>query len=66
MRGWRYQIYLQVGSMSDILNMSMNDFRGVVDEYAHENTPLNKRFRKQTQSQKGMITRLKELKKNKK
>ena len=61
MRTWRYRIYLQVGNMSDILDMSLCDFRSVIDEMVHENTPIDKRFKKQSKSQKQMIRRQKEI-----
>jgi len=61
----RYQLYLQVGNMEDILNMAPWDFNGVC-ETLHENNkrssgktitkPLNER-------QKDMIKRSKENKK---
>jgi len=61
MKTWRYKIYLQVGNMSDILNMSLHDFRSVIDEMIYENTPIDKRFKKQSKSQKQMIKRQKEI-----
>jgi predicted Zn-dependent protease len=61
MREWRYRMYLQVGNMSDILNMTLNDFKSVVDMMIHQGTPPEKRFKKMSESQKNMIKRKKEL-----
>jgi len=49
--------------MKDILNMTLLDFQSVVDEMIYENTPRDKRYGHQTESQKEMIKRLKEIKK---
>lgn len=62
MKTWRYRLYLNVGNMDDILNMSLDDFKGVVEVMIHEETPVEKRFKKQSKSQKDMIKRLKDIK----
>ena len=62
MKEWRYRLYLQVGNMSDILNMSLDDFRSIIETMIHQGTPPEKRFKNQTQSQKTMIQRLKAIK----
>jgi hypothetical protein len=61
MREWRYRIYLQVGNMSDILNMQLNDFKSIVDMMIHQGTSPEKRFKQMSASQKNMIKRKKEL-----
>jgi len=52
---WRYKIYLTVGNMSDILNMSFRDFRGVINQMIYENRPPTQRVRKLSTQQKDMI-----------
>ena len=52
---WRYKIYLTVGNMSDILNMSFNDFKNVINQMIYENKPSPQRVRKLSTQQKKMI-----------
>jgi hypothetical protein len=60
---WRYKIYLTVGNMNDILNMSFHDFKNVINQMIYENKPPEHRIRKLTSTQKGMIEKLKQLRK---
>jgi len=60
---WRYKIYLSVGNMSDILHMSYYDFRGVINQMIYENKPSDRKYRKLSNTQKGMIEKIKQLKK---
>lgn len=52
---WRYKVYLTVGNMSDILNMSFRDFKGVINQMIYENKPQNQRMKKLSTQQKKMI-----------
>jgi hypothetical protein len=52
---WRYKIYLSVGNMTDILNMSFHDFKGVINQMIYENKPSPQRVRKLSTQQKKMI-----------
>jgi len=59
---WRYKIYLQVGNMDDILNLSLYDFKGIINQMIYENTPIPQRTRKLSKQQKNMIQNLKDKK----
>ena len=52
--------------MVDILNMSFNDFKGVINQMIYENKPPEQRFRKLTKSHKTMIDKLMEIREHKK
>jgi len=55
-------MYLQMGNMKDILEMSFHDFKGVINQMIYESHPPTNRFRKLSKNQKGMIQKLKDLK----
>jgi hypothetical protein len=61
-REWRYKIYLQVGNMSDILNMTFSDFNSIIKQMIYENKPIDHKIRKLSNTQLKMIERRKEQK----